>query len=221
MVNDPKESYQGSRGGSYITKWLSGQKCVLNWPKTRPAKMPPKIACSALPGDPIAVRSVTNNSIFIKWTWVKFLGLETGYQDHKMAPQPRKRPNLTKHCQKSTKQFLFCSDRGANSCYISSQSLYFKSGITWPKAKKCQNSRKTHFLLWWGTRQLLHTSVINHSIIFIKWPCVRFSGFKRGLSDHTMAPRSQKRPYFCPKKSKTTQKITFCFGMEIWQLLHR
>ena len=65
MVNDPKESYQGSRGDSYITKWLSGQKCVLNWPKTRSAKMPPKTARSALPGDLIAVTLVTNHSIFI------------------------------------------------------------------------------------------------------------------------------------------------------------
>ena len=45
---------------------LADHKYVLNWPKTRPAKMTTKTAGSAQLGDPIAVTSVTNNFIFIK-----------------------------------------------------------------------------------------------------------------------------------------------------------
>ena len=60
------EAHNSSRGGSYITKCLSDHKYGLNWPKTHLAKITPKITCSALPEDPIAVTLVTYHSIFIK-----------------------------------------------------------------------------------------------------------------------------------------------------------
>ena len=53
-------------GGTYTTKWLNDHNNNLDLPKNHPATVTPKIACSALPEDPIAVTLVTNNSIFIK-----------------------------------------------------------------------------------------------------------------------------------------------------------
>ena len=68
---------------------------VAPWPqilpelaKKHPAKIIPKIACSVLSGDPTAATSATNHSIFVKWPWVKLLGLKRGFLCHKVAPQP-------------------------------------------------------------------------------------------------------------------------------------
>ena len=66
LLNVPKKSYQGSSGGSCITKWFPDHKYRLNWPTKRPAKIILKIARFALSGDPTTVTSVTNHSIFIK-----------------------------------------------------------------------------------------------------------------------------------------------------------
>ena len=50
-----------------VTKSQSGSlahRYGLNWPKTGPAKIIPKIACFALSGDPRALTLVTNHSNF-------------------------------------------------------------------------------------------------------------------------------------------------------------
>ena len=110
-----------------ISQSGSANKYVLNWPKTPPAKITPKIAHSALPGDPIAVTSVTNHSIFIKWPWVKLLELKRGFLHFKVAPRPQKWLGLDKntpghnHPQNST----FGSVKVSESCQIGNQPLYF------------------------------------------------------------------------------------------------
>ena len=62
----PSRLIRAKEGGSYITKWLLEHKYSLNWPKQRLAKITPKIARFAMSGDPAAVTSATNHSIFIK-----------------------------------------------------------------------------------------------------------------------------------------------------------
>ena len=50
-----------------------------------------------------AVTLVITHSIFIKRSQALFSGLKRGFPDHKLAPQPQKRPNLAKQWQKSLK----------------------------------------------------------------------------------------------------------------------
>ena len=48
-----------------MTKWLLDHKYGLNWSTKPQAKTTPKIARSALSGDPTAVRLVTNHSFLL------------------------------------------------------------------------------------------------------------------------------------------------------------
>ena len=64
----PKKLMRLMRGflHKYIAKWLPDHQ---NWPelvKNRQAKITPKIAHSALPGDLTVVTTATNHFIFIK-----------------------------------------------------------------------------------------------------------------------------------------------------------
>ena len=54
------------REGFYIANWLPDNKYGLNWPKKRLAKITPKVARLALSGDPTAMTSEINHSIFTK-----------------------------------------------------------------------------------------------------------------------------------------------------------
>ena len=94
--------------------------------------MTPKIAYSAVSGDPTAVTSITKHSIFIKFTQVKLSGLKRGFLHHKVAPRPQSPPELSKtmpsktHPQNST----FRSVRGSASCYIGYQPLYYDLALS-------------------------------------------------------------------------------------------
>ena len=104
------------------------------WPQRRPelAKISPsqnypKIALSAISGDPTAVTSVTNYFIFIERPWVNLSELKRGFLHHKMAPWPEMQVELTKKLlsQHHPQNSLFCSVRGSDSCYIGNQPFYF------------------------------------------------------------------------------------------------
>ena len=60
------------------------------------SKITQSIALSALVENPTAITLAINRSIVIKWSYVRFSGLETVSPDHKMAPQPQQWPNLAK-----------------------------------------------------------------------------------------------------------------------------
>ena len=97
------------------------------WAEKRLVKSTPKIARSPLSGHRTAVTSVTNHFIFMKWPWVKLIGLKRGFLNHKVTPRPQIRPELEKktpsrnHLQNST----FSSVRGSDNCYIGNQPLFF------------------------------------------------------------------------------------------------
>ena len=86
-VTRAEEEIPTSQSGSATTNTY-----VLSWPKIRPARNTQQKACSALPGDPTAVTSVTNHSISIKRPRVKLLELKRGFLHHKGAPCPQNGP---------------------------------------------------------------------------------------------------------------------------------
>ena len=110
-----------SQRGSPITKlaWIGQKKC--------PAKITPKIAHFALSGDPIAVTSAANNFVFIKWPWVKLSELKRGFLHHKVAPRPRKWPELVKNTpsQNPPQNSTFGSVKASDRCQMDNQPLYF------------------------------------------------------------------------------------------------
>ena len=118
---------RAQEGVSYITKFPCGHKNDLNWPKQHTVQNTPKIARFALSGDPPAVTSLTNDSIFNKFPQVKLLELKRGFLHHKVPLRTQKRPELAKttssrnHFQNSE----FGSVRGSDSCYIGNQPVYF------------------------------------------------------------------------------------------------
>ena len=105
--------------------WLPDHENDLDWTKTCPAIITPKLARSALSRDPTAVTSATNHSIFTKWPWVTLLELKRRFLHHKVALRPHKWPELAKNTQNHPKNTRFCSVRGSDSCYIGNQPLYF------------------------------------------------------------------------------------------------
>ena len=115
-----KESYQGSRGGSCFTKWLPAHKYSLNRPKKTEAKNTPKIAPSALSGDPSAVTAATNYSIFIKCPWVKLSELKRGFLHHKVAPRPQTQPELAKKCLAKITPKIACSPLSGDATVVTS-----------------------------------------------------------------------------------------------------
>ena len=104
------------------------------------AKTTPKIARSALSGDPTSVTSVTNHSILIESPQVKILGLKRGFIHHKAASWPQIHPESVKktprqnHIQNST----FYSVRGSDSYYIDNQWLYIIHQINLSKLIRVQ-----------------------------------------------------------------------------------
>ena len=58
--------------------------------KNNPAKVTPKVACSALSGDLTAVTLITKHSIFIKWPQIKLLELKRGFL-HQESVSPMKK----------------------------------------------------------------------------------------------------------------------------------
>ena len=93
-TNHHKLIYSGTRWDSYITKWLSGHKSDLNWPKNS-QNHPQNIAFSSVRGPD---RCYIGNQLlyFQKRSRVKLLGLKRGILCYKVAPRPQKWPELVK-----------------------------------------------------------------------------------------------------------------------------
>ena len=88
----------GSRGESYITKWLPDHKSGLNWRK-KTSKIISKICITFL-----SIREhdrcyIGNQPLgnFNKRFWLKLLGIKRAFLHHKLAPRPQKRPELAKN----------------------------------------------------------------------------------------------------------------------------
>ena len=137
--------------------------------------MTPKIARSAFPGDPTAVTSVTNHSIFIIWPQVKLLQRKRGFLLHKVLPQPQKWPWLAQNTPSLNhpKNSTSCSVRGSNSCYIGYQPLYFHQ-MTLSKVIRAQDGGSyitkwfpdhKNDLDWPKTRPATNTPKIAHSAL--------------------------------------------------------
>ena len=99
--------------------------------------MTPKIAGSALPGDPIAVTSFTNHSIFIKWPYVKFLVIKRGFLHPKATHRPQIRPELSKKppIHNHPENSMFRPVRGSDSCYVHWYLINHFIFIKWPSVK--------------------------------------------------------------------------------------
>ena len=101
--------FYASRGHFQITKWLPDHNDGLDWSKT--FKITQHFSLSVLTGALIAVTSVTNDFIFIKWSYI-FLGTNRGCPVHKVAPRPQKWPELTKKRPKALNCFSFSALTG-------------------------------------------------------------------------------------------------------------
>ena len=85
----------------------------------------PKKALSAPAGDQTAVILAINHSVFIKWSYLRFLRSKKVCLDHTMAPRPQKCPNVCRQTWKVTQNYTLCSGWGPRSCYIGNWALCF------------------------------------------------------------------------------------------------
>ena len=154
--------YWGSRGDSYISKWLRDHKSGLNWPKKRP-NSPPNCYLPLWQGTQQLLHWQRTNSIFIKWPSVKILGIKRGFLHSKWLPYQQRGLNWPKNSKITPKNSMLPSDRRPDKCFIDNQPLYVfsKNGPTYIYWGSKGNSQLTKWLpdhnsAWIGQKRPNH-----------------------------------------------------------------
>ena len=89
-----------------VSRSLSGSSTTKPAHWTKKVQKQPQKWLSALAGGPTAITLVINHSIFIKWSWVMFLGLISWYSFHitKLLPALKNYPTCWKYIQTRPKK---------------------------------------------------------------------------------------------------------------------